>query len=376
MIRALGFSHNEFNADKPGRLCRGRERWIEPWLAESPSDPIHRLVITGASFEDDSASEALRGVTHSGVELAQVIASLFPRKRFLVFTEDGHPADIPPEAQGIEAYEGYRAGGMTELGLVRWYCLVQGIRDIRAILGDPTEERVRGFAVLEDDTDVDALWESLFLLVGMSTLDSPPARFQPAAFSSVLQHVKALVLLHRDKHGPALGVYSSAPVKTDSRLDSLCDKAGALLVPFAIPPMLARWDRALSELRAEWVATREDAFPVPAAPESHSWENRRRGRRGRNAPKAETAATPAESSDEPAESSDEPTEASAEPERVEAPLEDALTPSPEATPPLTEEPSPVEADDALDEIAMNPDGSEVAAPEGGEAADSEPPAGD
>ena len=292
MIRALGFSHNAFNAGKPGRLCRGRERWIEPWVEEAPSDDIHRLVITGATFEDDSAAEALRGVTHSGVELAQIVSSLFPRRRLLAFTEDSHPADIPAEGQGIEAYEGYRAGGMTELGLVRWYCVVQGLREIRAILGDPSEERVRGFAVLDDDTDEEALWNTLFLLVGMSTLDSPPARFQPAAFAAVLKHVKAVVILHRDKHGPAIGVYSLAQVKTDGRLESLCEKAGALLVPFAIPPMLARWDRALSELRTEWMATREEEFPVPPAPESRSWENRRRGRRGRNqaaAPKAEPA---------------------------------------------------------------------------------------
>ena len=282
MIRALGFSHNEFNPRKPGRLCRGRERWIEAWPTDEPEeDDIFRLVITGAVFEDDSASEALRGITHSGVELAQIITSLFPRRRFLAFTEDGHPADIPTEGQGIEAYEGYRAGGMTELGLVRWYCAVQGIREIRALIGDGSDDRVRGFAVLDDDTDEKALWDKLFLLVGMSTLDSPPARFQPAAFSAVLEHVKAIVILHRDKHGPAIGVYSLAPIKTDGRLEGLCDKAGTLLVPFAIPPMLARWDRALSELRSGWMATHSEAFPVPPAPETDSWENRRRGRRGR-----------------------------------------------------------------------------------------------
>jgi len=287
MIRALGFSHNEFNPGKPGRLCRGRERWIEPWPSDGPEDDIHRLVITGATFKDDSAAEALRGITHSGVGLTQIITSLFPRRRFLAFTEDGHPADIPPAGQGIEAYEGYRAGGMTELGLVRWYCIVQGVREVRELLGDGSVETVRGFAVLDDDTDEELLWEKLFLLVGMSTLDSPPARFQPAAFSVILEHVKAVVILHRDKHGPAIGVYSLSPIKTDGRLEGLCDKAGSLLVPFAIPPMLARWDRALSELRAEWMATREEEFPVPPAPEAQSWENRRRGRRGRKHQKSD-----------------------------------------------------------------------------------------
>ena len=31
MISALGYSENSFELHAPGRLCRGRERWIEPW---------------------------------------------------------------------------------------------------------------------------------------------------------------------------------------------------------------------------------------------------------------------------------------------------------------------------------------------------------
>ena len=38
-----------------------------------------------------------------------------------------------------------------------------------------------------------------------------------------------------------------------------------LLVPFAIPPMLARWDRALSELRETWDVDSMGDFPVPVA---------------------------------------------------------------------------------------------------------------
>ncbi len=33
MIQALGYSQTPFNPHKPGRLCRGRERWIEAWEA-------------------------------------------------------------------------------------------------------------------------------------------------------------------------------------------------------------------------------------------------------------------------------------------------------------------------------------------------------
>lgn len=285
MIHALGYSETEFNPIDPGRLCRGRERWIEPWPPEPGEQPpdLHRLVISGARFSDDSAADAMRGLPFSNVDVAALIAALFPRKTLLAFMEDGHPADIPDDAQAIEAYEGYRAGGLTEVGLVRWVRPISGIREIREILGEPLEEKVRGFLVLDGEADVNDLSERLFRLVGMSTLDSPPAHFQPVALPDVLEVARAVVVLHRDKHGPALGIYSRERIKTEGRLEQLAEKSESLLVPFAIPPMLARWDRAIAELRSWWSRNREDEFPVPPAPEQQGWGGRRsRGeRRGR-----------------------------------------------------------------------------------------------
>jgi hypothetical protein len=286
MLHALGFSNTEFNPAEPGRLCRGRERWIEPWKVDGPVGAIHRLVISGATFTDDSARDALRGLPHSKVETAAIIAALFPYTTLLAFMEDGHPADIPEETEGVELYQGYRAGGLSEEMLVRWYKPVEGLDQLREILGsDPQAELVRGFAVLEGDEDLDELWEHLFVLVGMSTMDSPPARYQPAALPELLGRVPAVVLLHRDKHGPALGVYSREPVDTAGRLETVCEEQETLLVPFAIPPMLARWDRALAELREVWIDTRDDDFPVPPSAEPSSWEPRwkRRQRRKEDA---------------------------------------------------------------------------------------------
>lgn len=312
MIHALGYSdEDDFQPAKPGRLCRGRERWIEPWewepdAAGAVAPRLHRMVISGAAFTDDSARDAQRGIPFSGYDMATIIATLFPRKTFLAFMEDGHGAEIPEGADGIEAYSGYRAGGLSEEPLVRWHRKVNGVRELRMLLGDKHEtlvnadDRVRGFVVFHGDelTDVDAedLFERLFLLVGLSTLDSPPARFQPAALPEVLQLVKAVILLHRDKHGPALGIYSTEPLKLAPKLETLVDKDMGLLVPFEIPPMLARWDRALNDLRVAWMAKHEAEFPVPPAPESSSWDGRRRRRRGRGAEVAAEAA--AEASEE------------------------------------------------------------------------------
>src|SRR5678816_733718 len=138
MIHALGVSQTPFQPAEPGRLCRGRERWIEPW-PDGDGAPIARLVISGAEFSDDSARDARRGLPFSGVDLAGLITSLFPRKPMIAFMEDGHPADIPEDAEGIEAYPGYRAGGRSEEVMVRWHKRVSGTRDIRAVLATRRE---------------------------------------------------------------------------------------------------------------------------------------------------------------------------------------------------------------------------------------------
>src|SRR5687768_12482897 len=116
MIHALGFSENRFDPKDPGRLCRGRERWIEPWETDGPPAELHRIVVSGAMFSDDGASDARRGIPFSGVDIPSVLGVLYPGTRWVAFMEDGHPADIPPDALGVEAYEGYRAGGRQELG--------------------------------------------------------------------------------------------------------------------------------------------------------------------------------------------------------------------------------------------------------------------
>lgn len=305
MVRALGFSQDSFDPSDPGRLCRGRERWIEPWASEDGPTPVQRLVMSGAAFTDMSAADALRGLPHAGVDPATVITQLFPRKALFAFMEDGHPADIPEEARGVELYDGYRAGGRVTSALVRWYLRVNGVKAVRALLQPAPEgsdipapeDRIRGFLVLDashDEADDDALFDEVYPLVGTSIRDSPPARFQPAALSELVQQVKAVVLVHRDKHGLVLGIYSAEALDVEKKLASITDKAGSLLVPFAIPPMLARWDRALAELRESW---EDGAFPVPEPEGGYSWENRRRRRNRRDRSSAEAKETPDEDAD-------------------------------------------------------------------------------
>lgn len=283
MIRALGFSQTaDFKPFHPGRLCRGRERWIAPWkLEEGEESPmLTRLVITGAAFDDDSARDAFRGLSAAGVDPTELIDALFPGSTLLAFTEDGHPADIPDAAEGIELYDGHRAGGKIKLPLVRWHAKISDADELFILSDDVARERISGFALLDKKTDVDALVDLLFGLVGMSTLDSPPARYNPAAMPDLLEHTRAILILHRDKHGPVLGVYSREPIEgAVDRLTEFAVQSDLLLVPFAIPPMLARWDRALYELRRDWNVDELGEFPVPRAETPSHWESRRNRRK-------------------------------------------------------------------------------------------------
>lgn len=291
MIHSLGFSSTDFQPFSPGRLCRGRERWINPWPLEGDDEgpTLSRVVITGAAYTDDSARDALRGTPHSTIGLPELIGGLFPRRTFLAFMEDGHPADIPEGAEGVEAYTSFRAGGRSQELRVRWHMRVSGAQLPELLAGEEVDQRVRGLAVLESaEAEVThELLDALFLLVGMSSLDSPPARFQPAALPEALELVSHIVLLHRDKHGPALGIYGKEPPpRLEEKLAKLTE-GDVLLVPFAIPPMLARWDRALSELRARWDVDAQGPFPVPESEQASPWAERRRRKKQRKAEKSE-----------------------------------------------------------------------------------------
>ena len=93
--------------------------------------------------------------------------------------------------------------------------------------------------------------------------------------AEILDHCKALICVHQDKHGPAIGVYSREEMDCTTELRALALEANCLPVPFAIPPMLARWDRALYELRVGWDEEELGEFPVPPASEASRWGGRR-----------------------------------------------------------------------------------------------------
>src|SRR5437763_1887376 len=94
MVRAFGFCNDSVDVAAPGRLCRGRERWIEG-LPDTPPAQIARTVCSGAVFSDDSARDARRGFAFSGVSAATLFSTLFPGESVLGFCEAGDPLALP-----------------------------------------------------------------------------------------------------------------------------------------------------------------------------------------------------------------------------------------------------------------------------------------
>ena len=92
----------------------------------------------------------------------------------------------------------------------------------------------------------------------------------------MLARCAAVVLIHLDKHGPSPAVYTTERLQPHDALRALAQGTTTLAVPFAIPPMLARWDRALWELRQAWDEAADGEFPVPAAPARSRSRRRRR----------------------------------------------------------------------------------------------------
>ena len=281
MVRALGFSHGSFDPARPGRLCRGRERWIQGW--DEPDCPrLNRLVISGACFSDDSARDAERGLNCAGVDVGRLVLDLFPGRPLVGFREEGELARRPEAVPVVEEdrFLAPRRGGAWFEPCQRWRLPLASAEDVGELV---LQDLVDGLLVGVELPLSPELEEALTVLGGMGDASvTPVRRFQPLGIVEVLQHCEALIAVHLDKHGPAIGVYTLEPLERTQVVQACAEQVQALAVPFAIPPMLARWDRALQELRVNWMAAREDEFPVPPADEPTRWSRlgRNRGRGG------------------------------------------------------------------------------------------------
>lgn len=290
MVQALGYVSEAFDPASPGRLCRGRERWIEYETMEpkEAGEALHRLILSGASFSDDRARDARRGLGFGPISLPVLLRSVMGDGPLVAYCEEGHPHEIPDQAAGVEHHTVARPGGSLREWRVRWHKEVRTDEEMDAAIEAGADVFIRVsqgtdtpattihesplIPPLADEADSlpslfsEGLARALFFLTGFRAAGRPNRYFQPWGIPTVLEHVESVALLHRDKHGPALGYYSHTAPDVDAILSALRSSADSpLLVPFAIPPMLARWDRALWELRQQWDADSLGEFPVPAS---------------------------------------------------------------------------------------------------------------
>lgn len=284
-MRAFGYCLDTLDPQNPDRLCRGRERWIEPLL--DPADPyaqrVHRLVVSGANFSDDSARDATRGLVEAGVTADALLKALFPRRHVHAFREVGDPRALPAEMIVEEDWTFTPGGGLRRTPAVRWLTLIQKDEADAYMLGEKGGLAApRADGLLIDAKVSPELEDALFKLVGFSDPEGRPALLYNAmGIPAVLEHCRALVLFHLDKHGPAFVVYTTEPLDASETLVEVAAKASSFAVPFSIPPMLARWDRALYELRLGWDEESQGPFPVPVADDAGGrWSRRRRQERG------------------------------------------------------------------------------------------------
>ena len=342
MFSAIGYSQTLFYPTSPDRLCRGRERWIS-FETDPSEESMHRTVVSGARFSDTSARDARRGVRCAGLGIGDVAMALFPGERVVAWAEEASCNAIPENASGIERFQLSRPQKALLGWYARWELDCGDAAAIEAAVSAGADVLLVGPAVSEggegvrqpvppllDDSESpallsDELRRELFYLTGSRLGGDSFCLFQSLALPGLAKLCKAVVLLHRDKHELCMGVYSAEPVPAEAAVSALCEESGCMAVPFSIPPMLARWDRAIWDLRDSWDTESLGPFPVPARSRSRSDGDA--ATVGGTAPTEGTASTEeaaAEAGSPPEESPEEGREAAP------APAEEVVEPSPEA----------------------------------------------
>ncbi|MAA78766.1 MAG: hypothetical protein CL916_05860 [Deltaproteobacteria bacterium] len=266
-VSCFGYSQTVFSTHRPDRLCRGREYWIyQP--EEVEEEVVFRTVISGTTILDQEIRHLSRGIRCSGHSLGDIVSVLFSQK-IVGWVEEGDPNFIPSSACGVELYRMSRPNAkvnkwcaryeikidadelddLVELGMDAWV-----VNPNKRAKTEPVPENRPYPAIIDEELNHPVLCEELrnamFWLTGHRNPQNKHACFQPVAIPEVLKYCDALVLLHKDKHDVCLGIYT-LDAEFEFSIDEIQEKLSSLVIPFSIPPMLARWDRALKEFYLE-----------------------------------------------------------------------------------------------------------------------------
>ena len=266
-ISCFGYSQSVFSTHRPDRLCRGREYWIyQPDDVEE--EMVFRTVISGTTILDQEIRHLSRGIRCSGHSLGDIVPILFPHT-LVGWVEEGDPNSLPSGASGLELYRVSRANAkvnkwcaryevqinadeldeLVDLGMDAWV-VNPSVRE----KSEPVPENRPYPMVIDEEHPPPVLCEGLrnamFWLTGHRNPQNQQACFQSVAIPEILKYCDALVLLHKDKHDVCLGIYT-LDAEFEFSAEKVQENLKSLVIPFSIPPMLARWDRALKEYYLE-----------------------------------------------------------------------------------------------------------------------------
>ena len=286
MISAIGYSKNTFTPFRPQKLGRGKESWLEEIYSEtemvltlmaeqqaSADQTLHRTIFSGAQLEEISAKNTDRALTASGVTAGELLFALYPDVELVVCGEEC--LSVPEGAVGVEAYRISETKGSFKAWRYRWSLLCTDANQMdhaislggQVVLIDPKRRADESANILASENPPDceqappilseAAKQALFL---MSNGRAHKAKYRASALPKMLNHASQVALFHNDRNGYALGIYSHQDPEIDTLLEAYASQHSILLVPFVIPPMIARWDRALLELLRAW--DKEEPFPL------------------------------------------------------------------------------------------------------------------
>ncbi len=280
---AVGLSQTQFLSNKVGNLCRGKEWWIESEAAER-SQELSRVIVSGVELQDERARQAKRGLSFSGRSLSEYISSLLVDNRIIACVEDGNLQNIPEGAAGVEVYQMSKLGFALDSWFVRWELecktpdmiaiAIESGADLFLLNPQNIEQEAQdteNYSTIPSEFGSDAkpailsasMKMNVHRLIGGRQYLSSGARYVADAIWDVLEECNGVILLHEDKHSRCFGVYSKTDVGAAQHITAFCEQNDILIVPFSIPPMLARWDRAIRDMRRDWDETENGVFPIP-----------------------------------------------------------------------------------------------------------------
>ena len=162
MIAAIGYNTSTFFPSNPDRLCRGRERWIDSSRQDGDgqeSSSLHRIVISGACFQDDSARNAMRGIRCANITNGDLIRSLFDTETIVSWAEDANPKTVPSQASGVELSQRATPFGPVRTWFARYEVKCDEIEDINVAIAGGADVFLINPVLRKEDEDVSVITE-------------------------------------------------------------------------------------------------------------------------------------------------------------------------------------------------------------------------